>query len=243
MAMYSGNLGWIGSLTYMENGKGYMLQRQSQDDALLQYPSKTSVGRKAKAAKIADEATAYFPYAANMTAVVEVEGVDLQQGDRLVSYVAGEQRGYAEAIALPDGRTVFMLTIGGDKPEAVDVTIERDGNVVAKAPSAIGYAANSNVGTVSEPMHISFLGAEGGLYIYPSPFYSQLKIRATVDRDAYTDVYVTDMSGKRIVAWNDCNAGGNVDITWNAGNTVPAGVYIVSIVVDGNVYSMKAFKK
>ena len=243
MAMYSGNLGWIGSLTYMENGKGYMLQRQSQDDAQLQYPSKTSVGRKAKAVKSADESTAYFPYSANMTAVVEVEGVELQQGDRLVSYVAGEPRGYAEAIALPDGRTVFMLTIGGDKPEAVDVTVERDGDVVAKAPSAVSYAANSNVGTLSEPMRISFLGTEGGLYIYPSPFYSQLKIRATVDRDAYTDVYVSDMSGKRIVAWNDCNTGGNVDITWNAGNSVPAGVYIVSIAVDGNVYSMKAIKK
>lgn len=247
MAMYSGNLGWIGSLTYMENGKGYMLQRQSQDDAQLQYPSKTSVGRKAKAAMAAakntDGTNAYFPYSANMTAVVEVEGVELQQGDRLVSYVAGEPRGYAEAIVLPDGRTVFMLTIGGDKPEAVDVTVERDGDVVAKAPSAVSYAANSNVGTLSEPMRISFLGTEGGLYIYPSPFYSQLKIRATVDRDAYTDVYVSDMSGKRIVAWNDCNTGGNVDITWNAGNSVPAGVYIVSIAVDGNVYSMKAIKK
>ena len=47
----------------------------------------------------------------------------------------------------------------------------------------------------------------------------------------------------RVVAWNDCNTGGNVDITWNAGNSVPAGVYIVSIAVDGNVYSMKAIKK
>ena len=247
MAMYSGNLGWIGSLTYMENGKGYMLQRQSQDDAQLQYPSKTSVGRKAKAAmaaaKNADGTNAYFPYSANMTAVVEVEGVELQQGDRLVSYVAGEPRGYAEGITLPDGRTIFMLAVGGDKPEAVDVTIERGGNIIAKAPSAISYAANSNVGTINEPMHISFLGTEGGLYVYPSPFYSQLKIRAMVDRDAYADVYVTDMSGKRVVAWNDCNAGGNVDITWNAGNTVPSGVYIVSIAVDGNVYSMKAIKK
>lgn len=247
MAMYSGNLGWIGSLTYMENGKGYMLQRQSQDDAQLQYPSKTSVGRKAKAAmaaaKNADGTNAYFPYAANMTAVVEVEGVNLQQGDRLVSYVAGEPRGYAEGITLPDGRTIFMLAVGGDKPEAVDVTIERGGNIIAKAPSVISYAANSNVGTINEPMHISFLGTEGGLYVYPSPFYSQLKIRAMVDRDAYTDVYVTDMSGKRVVTWNDCNAGGNVDITWNAGNTIPAGVYIVSITVDGNVYSMKAIKK
>jgi len=247
MAMYSGNLGWIGSLTYMENGKGYMLQRQSQDDAQLQYPSKTSVGRKAKAAmaaaKNADGTNAYFPYSANMTAVVEVEGVELQQGDRLVSYVGGEPRGYADGITLPDGRTIFMLAVGGDKPEAVDVTIERGGNIVAKAPSVISYAANSNVGTINEPMHISFLGTEGGLYVYPSPFYSQLKIRAMVDRDAYIDVYVTDMSGKRVVAWNDCNAGGNVDITWNAGNTVPSGVYIVSISVDGNVYSMKAIKK
>lgn len=247
MAMYSGNLGWIGSLTYMENGKGYMLQRQSQDDAQLQYPSKTSVGRKAKAAmaaaKNADGTNAYFPYAANMTAVVEVEGVSLQQGDRLVSYVGGEPRGYAEGITLPDGRTIFMLAIGGDKPEAVDVTIERGGNIIAKAPSVISYAANSNVGTINEPMHISFLGTDGGLYVYPSPFYSQLKIRAMVDRDAYADVYVTDMSGKRVVTWNDCNAGGNVDITWNAGNTVPSGVYIVSISVDGNVYSMKAIKK
>lgn len=247
MAMYSGNLGWIGSLTYMENGKGYMLQRQSQDDAQLQYPSKTSVGRKAKAAmaaaKNADGTNAYFPYSANMTAVVEVEGVSLQQGDRLVSYVGGEPRGYAEGITLPDGRTIFMLAVGGDKPEAVDVTIERGGDVIAKAPSVISYAANSNVGTINEPMHISFLGTEGGLYVYPSPFYSQLKIRAMVDRDAYADVYVTDMSGKRVVAWNDCNVGGNVDITWNAGNTVPSGVYIVSISVDGNVYSMKAIKK
>lgn len=247
MAMYSGNLGWIGSLTYMENGKGYMLQRQSQDDAQLQYPSKTSVGRKAKAAmaaaKNADGTNAYFPYSANMTAVVEVEGVSLQQGDRLVSYVGGEPRGYAEGITLPDGRTIFMLAVGGDKPEAVDVMIERGGNIIAKAPSVISYAANSNVGTINEPMHISFLGTEGGLYVYPSPFHSQLKIRAMVDRDAYADVYVTDMSGKRVVAWNDCNAGGNVDITWNAGNMVPAGVYIVSISVDGNVYSMKAIKK
>lgn len=247
MAMYSGNLGWIGSLTYMENGKGYMLQRQSQDDAQLQYPSKTSVGRKAKAAmaaaKNADGTNAYFPYSANMTAVVEVEGVELQQGDRLVSYVGGEPRGYAEGITLPDGRTIFMLAVGGDKPEAVDVTIERGGDIIAKAPSVISYAANSNVGTINEPMHISFLGTDGGLYVYPSPFHSQLKIRAMVDRDAYADVYVTDMSGKRVVAWSDCNAGGNVDITWNVGNTVPSGVYIVSIAVDGNVYSMKAIKK
>ena len=247
MAMYSGNLGWIGSLTYMENGKGYMLQRQSQDDTVLQYPSKTSVGRKTRAAvavaQNADDTSGYFPYSANMTAVVEVEGVELEQGDRLVSYISGEPRGNAEAINLPDGRTIFMLTVGGDKPATVDMTIERDGNVIAKAADAIGYATNSNVGTVNEPMRISFLDNEGGLYVYPSPFDSQLKIRANVDRNAHTDVFISDVSGKRIIAWDNCNDNGNVDLTWKVGNTVPSGVYIVSISIDGKIYSTKAIKK
>ena len=247
MAMYSSNLGWIGSLTYMENGKGYMLQRQSQDDAVLQYPSKTSVGRKTRAAvavaQNADDTSGYFPYSANMTAVVEVEGVELEQGDRLVSYISGEPRGNAEAINLPDGRTIFMLTVGGDKPATVDMTIERNGNVIAKAADAIGYATNSNVGTINEPMRISFLGNEGGLYVYPSPFDSQLKIRANVDRNAHTDVFISDVSGRRIIAWDNCNENGNVDLTWNVGNTVPSGVYIVSISIDGKIYSTKAIKK
>ena len=247
MAMYSGNLGWIGSLTYMENGKGYMLQRQSQDDTVLQYPSKTSVGRKTRAAvavaQNADDTSGYFPYSANMTAVVEVEGVELEQGDRLVSYISGEPRGNAEAINLPDGRTIFMLTVGGDKPATVDMTIERDGNVIAKAADAIGYATNCNVGTINEPMRISFLDNEGGLYVYPSPFDSQLKIRANVDRNAHTDVFISDVSGKRIIAWDNCNDNGNVDLTWNVGNTVPSGVYIVSISIDGKIYSTKAIKK
>ena len=247
MAMYSGNLGWIGSLTYMENGKGYMMQRQSQDDAILQYPSKTSVGRKSRAARanaaMASETADFFPYSANMTAVVEVEGVELQQGDKLVGYVAGERRGAAEAITLPDGRNIFMMTMGGDKQETVDMAIERGGETIAKATSAIGYVANSNVGTINEPMLISFIGNAGGLYIYPSPFHSQLKIRASVDRNASVDVFVNDMSGQRVASWDDCNDNGTVDITWNAGSSIPSGIYIVSISVDGSVYSMKAIKK
>ena len=92
-------------------------------------------------------------------------------------------------------------------------------------------------------MLISFLGNAGGLYIYPSPFHSQLKIRATMDSKAHADVFINDMNGMRVAAWNDCNNNGTVDITWNAGGMVPAGVYIVSISIDGKVYSMKAVKK
>ena len=92
-------------------------------------------------------------------------------------------------------------------------------------------------------MRISFLDNEGGLYVYPSPFDSQLKIRANVDRNAHTDIFISDVSGKRIIAWDNCNDNGNVDLTWNVGNTVPSGVYIVSISIDGKIYSTKAIKK
>lgn len=243
MAMYSGNLGWIGSLTYMESGKGYMLQRQSQDDALLQYPSKTSVGRKAKVARAASSTEGYFPYSTNMTAVITVDGIELEEGDHLVSYVSGESRGAAEAITLPDGNRIFMLTVGGDSQESVDLTIERDGNTVAKARGVMGYAPNNNVGTIDEPLLVSFLGNADGLYIYPSPFYTQLRVRANVDAKADVDVYVSDMNGQHVASWDKCNDNGTVDITWNVGNSIPDGVYLVTIVVDGNVHSVKAIKK
>ena len=55
--------------------------------------------------------------------------------------------------------------------------------------------------------------------------------------------FISDVSGRRIIAWDNCNDNGNVDLTWNVGNTVPSGVYIVSISIDGKIYSTKAIKK
>lgn len=247
MAMYSGNLGWVGSLTYMESGKGYMLQRQSADEATLQYPTITSVVRKAQATRSAAEeivtSRGNNKYAANMTVVAQLAGVETIYGDMLVAYIGGERRGETAITALPGNGERFFLTVAGDKAEAIDLVLERDGQAVGYASGVITYGNNAAIGTVEEPVKIDMALPADGVQLYPLPFEEVLNISLAADVEADVNITVTDMKGATIARWTDCNVGGQVHVVWTAGTTTPAGVYVVTVDVDGNAISHKVVKK
>lgn len=254
VAMYDGNVGWIGSLEYMESGKGYMLQRQAKTDAELQYPSKSSVGRKTMSVtrtrandnEACTEVAEYGRrYATNMTAVIRVEGIEASEGDQLAAYAEnGECRGMANATTMPDGSTLFLMTINGDASEAVDIALQRADDVKAVAKGAVTYGANATVGSLKSPMVIRF-GNEGeNVMVYPTPFHSVLNIKASADADAKVDVFVTDVAGARVAQWYDCNDNGSVNIVWDVNdNIVVDGVYIVNVVINGKVHAIKTVKR
>lgn len=247
MAMYSGNLGWIGSLTYMESGKGYMLQRQDVSDAKLQYPTITSVSRKAQATRSAAEqpitSSGNRKYAANMTVVAQLAGVDLLHGDKLVAYVGGERRGETQITEVPHAEGLFFLTIAGDKTESVDLVLERNGQTIGYASGMLTYGNNATIGTVEQPVKIDMAQPADGVQLYPQPFEEVLNIRLAADVEADVNITVTDMKGATIARWTDCNVGGQVHVVWTAGSTTPTGVYVVIVDIDGNVTSHKVVKK
>ena len=246
MAMYSGNLGWVGSLTYMESGKGYMLQRQAASEATLQYPTITSVVRKAQATRSADEETLTSrgnrKYAANMTVVAQLAGVETAQGDILVAYIGGERRGETAIITLPGNGDLFFLTVAGDKAEAIDLVLERNGQTIGYASGMLTYGNNATIGTVEQPVKIDMAQPADGVQLYPLPFEEVLNIRLAADVEADVNITVTDMKGATIARWTDCNIGGQVHVVWTAGSTTPTGVYVVIVDVDGNVTSHKVVK-
>lgn len=247
MAMYSGNLGWVGSLTYMESGKGYMLQRQSADEATLQYPTISSVVRKAQATRSAAEeivtSRGNNKYAANMTVVAQLAGVETIYGDMLVAYIGGERRGETAITALPgDAEGIFFLTVAGDKAETVDLVLERDGQAIGYASGVLTYGNNAALGTIEEPIKVDMALPADGVQLYPLPFEEILNIRLAADVDADVNITVTDMKGATIARWTDCNVGGQVHVIWTAGSTTPTGVYVVTVDVDGNVTSHKVVK-
>ena len=247
MAMYADNLGWVGSLTYMESGKGYMLQRQSSADAELTYPAASTVGRRVKAKDVSalPALDAVRRYESNMTAVVAVEGIDLAEGDVLAAYVGGELRGQAKATLLPDGRELLLLTISGDEMSPVDFVVERAGAPVATATAAVTYTAHANIGTIGEPLVIHFGDDATATWVYPSPFIEALHIRAMLTAGAQASVMVSTVSGTIVAAWHDCcDADGAVDVLWSVPLGTPAGVYIVSIIAtDAEPRHIKVIKK
>ena len=243
-AMYNNSLGWIGSLEYMQPGQGYMLQRVGSTSATLQYPSqKTQSNRSKMMAKSMNEVVdlGYLNnrYAQTMSVVATVTGVEALEGDVLNFYVNGELRGKSPVICRDEqGRALFFASIAGDKNETMDVTIERDGEIVASVAGWNTFAANEVRGSYKAPEAINFEGHNET--VYPSPFDQELFIQSVVDPEAKVVVTITDMKGAVVALFTDCNEDGQINIHWTGAANCTAGVYLVNIDVDGenNVYKV-----
>lgn len=250
-AMYNNNLGWIGSLTYMQPGRGYMLQRVGTTDATLQYPSaKTQTNRAAtRAIESKDEAMEDLGYensnySRTMSMVATVAGVEVNEDDVLKAYVNGELRGESPIICSDENeKPLFYLSIAGNIPENIDVTIERNGKIIAAASGTATFDADKVEGSFETPVVITFVD-NNNMTVYPSPFVSELFIRKQVAEDDNVTVTISDVKGSVIAIFEDCNKDGQVNIHWtNAANCTP-GVYIVNINVNGenNIYKVTKIK-
>lgn len=242
MSMYSSTLGWVGTLEYMTPGKGYMLQRNGVDTAILKYPTdeySSNTAQQSRQERMPDYARRY---STNTTAVVSLDGIDIEQGDCLAAYVGDECRGETVVDELPGCGKLFLITLSGEVGEEVNLTLKRQGKTCAVARSAITYTPNANRGTLTNPLVVS-MGDMGDLRLYPTPFTTTLNISSIVPATAVANVYVTNMYGVRVASWLDCADNGVVDITWNVPGETPDGVYVVTLVADGRSQSVKVIKK
>lgn len=246
-AMYSGNLGWIGNLTYMESGKGYMLQRNASTQATLQYPKTSAVGSRAAATRaMASENSGFVnaDYANTMTIVAKPIGVEVSDGDCLLAYVDGECRGKATMFRNSEtGDDLFFLSVAGDKEERVSLVLESHGKVAASSESVFTYSTNSSRGNIAQPMLIDFTDKTGKVAVYPSVFSDVLYIQMNVESNAIVGITINDVQGRIIENFTSCNQNGVVNIAWKNATQQTSGVYFVNILVDGNKSVYKVIKK
>ena len=252
-AMYNGNLGWIGSLTYMQPGRGYMLQRIGTTTATLQYPSDNAQGGRANVKtrsmgnepEMVDYGVANTNYARTMSMVATVEGIEVNEGDVLKAYANGEFRGESPVICRGESdEPLFFLSVAGEQAESFDVVVERKGEVVASAAGAGNFKADDVKGSYDNPIVISFVDRNSQA-VYPSPFYNELFIRKQVDPKAKVIVTINDTKGTTVAIFRDCNRDGQVDIHWTDALNMAPGVYMVNINVNGNddVYKVIKIKR
>ncbi len=158
----SNNKVWKGSLKYMRAGEGYMIKRNAADTKTFSYPTYGFSSRYS--GNSMTDAPARGPLfesttAENMNVIAVTEGIDLEEGDRLVAYHGAEVCGVAEA----DEDGLFFLTVAESNTRAmtdVQFTIERDGEVVALTEETMAYRTNAVIGSVPEPTVINFIPAD-----------------------------------------------------------------------------------
>lgn len=241
-AQYAGNLGWIGSLENMQNGRGYMMQRVADNDATLTYPS-VSASLGTQSTLNVNKRASLNPWSSNMTMVAVAEGVDVMEGDRMVAYVGDIRRGESKSVAF-EGQSLFFLAVAGDaETETVNIAIERNGAIIAVAPAAATYRMNAHMGTTAEPVVVNF--STNVIDVYPNPFVDRLHVRLSVAPAAEVSVRIVDIMGRTVALFNDCNAygDGNVAVDWDARQSANNSWYLVIVTVDGKSSSFKVLRK
>jgi hypothetical protein len=267
-AMYDSQNGWVGNLTYLEPGKGYMFFRKATGDTSFFYPhisgSLTNSGgrfmnvmggnKTTKVNELEIPVAGNFSYAENMT-VTAIVGNEfpLQKGDKVLAYVNGVLRGKAQGIPnAAINKETFFLNIGGMQTQPVYFMIERNGEIIAESATTIGFRANSIVGKVSAPLVIHLKKITQGTFIYPNPFHDQLTISVTLNDGPVSLVHEVEMSvynvaGQLMVKRSkEPIINGMYKTTWNgrnlSGAECPRGIYFINIKVDGVLKIYKVIK-
>ncbi|MEI8085184.1 MAG: LamG-like jellyroll fold domain-containing protein [Paludibacter sp.] len=249
-SMYSAQNKWIGNLSYMKPGRGYMLYRVGNTNVTLQYPLITTpsnvVGSRIPDAAFDEnvEVKAAYSYPGNMSMIAMVDGIELTGNEYLCAYIGGELRGKSMAIENPQNSSkLFFLTIAGNNEEQIEFVLERNGEKMAGKRSVIKYINNGLQGSIDVPVLIKFENNVLQSGIYPIPFGDVLNIDLKVPNDSKVDIAIYNASGIMIDKINDCNQNGLVSIRWNKASKCIAGSYLLSIAVNDEITYIKAIKK
>jgi len=268
-AMYDDRLGWIGNLTFLEPGKGYMLYRNQLTDTSFYYPQVKGFFRFAPLLNyipVLNLNSAQSPVAAstnfaqNMTVTATADAsFNLQAGDWVLAYSAGEVRARARLITNPalQSPTLFF-NISGDRELPVYFMVERNGAVIAQSQTVITYSANTQVGTLVKPLLLKF-GVPQGTTIssYPNPFTQQVLFDVNVAGAVAVAGVTAQLHNVKMGVYNDVGElililpeafvkTGLYQTSWNGkkANGVPCtpGVYFIRINIDGILQIEKVIK-
>lgn len=259
-AMYDSRNGWVGTLNYLEPGKGYMLYRKATTNTSFVYPTITGIltNYLQNAATMGQAIVSNnYVYAENMTmSTVIANSFDLQPGDKVRAYMNGELRGEAAAVVHPQReKPTLLINIAGDAMQAVRFAVERNEKIVAYADQVLSYTANSNVGTIRTPYVLTFNNEnpQANDKIYPNPFREKVRIDLNLKGEQTAEpkqiqMNVFDMSGKLVYAGASVSTPLNsYTLTWdgrnNTGGISPKGVYMMNVKVNdkSRIYKITKF--
>ena len=252
-AMYSSSVGWVGSLSQMEPGKGYMMY--SGADAMLEFPIKGSlVSRAARNANEKDLSN--YPELSpgkeghNMSVIAtpaDWSGLVLSEEVLVVAFAGDQVRGIAEK-TLVDTQEFYFLSVSANTDEEISFKVlDLESGVYHPLVETLSYEADDVRGTLNDPFTLSVEMEESGLapfIVSPNPFGESLVINMSVKNAGNVDVRLIDLNGKEILRKQQfAEDRGNIEIQLtDEVRGLKSGLYLLVIEADGALQRAKVKK-
>lgn len=235
---------WYGQLNTLQPGQGYMYMSNSATPKTLVYQS----GRENVEVKpnITPETNVYVPadadYADNMliTAVVEMDGVELRSEEyELAAFAGDECRGSVKLMYIePLDRYVAFLLVFGEDSENLHFVLT-DGTEMSLSDDFVLYEIDGIVGTLTEPVTLHFgpLGMEDGMQMPVSVYPNPSKDVFNIEGIGLQRVEVINTYGQVIFSSKVENNFQQIDLSEKAN-----GAYLLRIITNNGITTKKLIK-
>ena len=240
-AMFAGNIGWVGSLSYLEPGKGYMIFRNENSSATLKYPDSYGTMSTKSSDNMPPAEFVNKAFSQNMN-LVAISDIEPQPGDRILAFTGSELS--SEVTLQTIGyRQFYFITVAGNTTQPVWFALERNGEILGKTAEPVPFVANAVTGTLEEPVLLKFIQSGDIATAYPNPVSTEVNILLVTGKTGPVEIQVTDISGRKLIAQKGNHIVGGQSLTQIDCNSLLPGLYFVAVKVEGVSHIIKIEKQ
>ena len=232
-AIYDDRLGWVGSLTHLKPGRGYMFRSQNGGSLKYQYFN-SSTSRKEEM----EQEVFHFSHAENtLSAIVSIENEEYVEGDKLLAMRGNEEAGQVLSTNLGNGNRLYFISIdeGPEGPDDINYFLVRDGKMNSLEVSKYPDAVSSNLtGGLEDPLVLKMIESNIGnrtLFVQPNPNYGTFIFKIFRNYPSDVSLYLYNAQGK--IIWSDERSIDTIYQSELEVNTAP-GVYLLRAIFDDN---------
>ena len=225
-AVYDDNLGWLGSLEYMEPTRGYMIKSAAKDTLVYPRSGIFGLGGLEEEEKNLQDSLVYalldfYPetYPETMSIIAEVENCFTDEKAEqlyLIAYAGDEARGVARLQYLSAGETwkAYLTTFGIQDEDLTFRVFDLEVQQSFDLEEGLAFVPNRLEGTLDEAAFFHFAGGcdavvtevvqqsfgrANHVLISPNPSASAVYLTINLEGNQNTQVVIRDLNG-RIVA-------------------------------------------
>jgi hypothetical protein len=187
-AIYDDNNGWIGSLNYLEEGKGYMLE--SSLEQTFKYPN-LYAKFSSKSSQQENISSDFSKYSSNMNAIVIIP----EEYNELLVFDANNTLKGVSKTKTYGNKELNFITVYGDENEDLVFYLKKDKKLKATTKK-FNFSKNTLLGSYNKP--IDLRDTKYVFSVSPNPFKKQFIININSQKEQVSRILLFSTTGQMV---------------------------------------------
>ncbi len=259
-AMYDNNLGWIGSLTYLVPGFGYMY-KTSNPTNVFTYPNSgydkgTIIGKGYEPVYGTPWTLKEAEYQNNMSLIATINtppDFNISENNVIGVFAGNICCGIAKPLIVNSENLYFVTIYGNANENLTFKLIDLSDNVIYDITENLSFSINKVTGTIENPFELNIIGITSDINensnfdfsvtTYPNPFDKFISISYNLPNSEIVKIELFNVLGSKISdLFNEYQNSGSNNLEFD-GSSLSSGFYLLKIKSGDFIQTVNIVKK